>query len=101
MSPTARRWMHRALRWTLAATFLLAAACFGLAFCATAQKKPKVDNEKDPQYQYEKAIIAMKYGLPDLVIPPAPKQAEPYQPDLVKDARELLEELEEPDEGVE
>jgi len=26
---------------------------------------------------------------------------EPYQPDLVKDARELLEELEEPDEGVE
>ena len=25
MSPTARRWMHRALRWTLAATFLLAA----------------------------------------------------------------------------
>jgi putative oxidoreductase len=26
MSPAARRWTHRALRWTLAATFLLAAA---------------------------------------------------------------------------
>jgi len=49
-------------------TFLLAATCFGLAFCATAQKKPKVDNEKDPQYQYEKAVIAMKYGLPEQAI---------------------------------
>jgi Tfp pilus assembly protein PilF len=49
-------------------TFILAAACFGLAFCATARKSPKVDNEKDPQYQYEKAVIAMKYGLPEQAI---------------------------------
>ena len=32
------------------------------------QKKPKVDNEKDPQYQYEKAVIAMRYGLPEQAI---------------------------------
>jgi tetratricopeptide (TPR) repeat protein len=49
-------------------TFLLAAACFGLAFCASVQKKSKVDNEKDPQYQYEKAVIAMKYGLPEQAV---------------------------------
>jgi tetratricopeptide (TPR) repeat protein len=49
-------------------TFILAAACFSLTFCATAQKKPKVDPEKDPQYQYEKAVIAMKYGLPEQAI---------------------------------
>jgi tetratricopeptide (TPR) repeat protein len=49
-------------------TFLLAAACVGLTFCAAAQKKPKVDSEKDPQYQYEKAVIAMNYGLPDQAI---------------------------------
>jgi len=48
--------------------FILASACFGLTFCSTAQKKPKVDNEKDPQYQYEKAVIAMKYGLPEQAI---------------------------------
>lgn len=49
-------------------TVILAAACFGLAFCASVQKKPKVDNEKDPQYQYEKAVIAMKYGLPEQAV---------------------------------
>ena len=49
-------------------TFILAAACFGLAFCAAVQKKSKVDNEKDPQYQYEKAVIAMEYGLPEQAV---------------------------------
>jgi tetratricopeptide (TPR) repeat protein len=46
---------------------ILAAACLGLTFCAP-QNKPSVDSEKDPQYQYEKAVIAMKYGLPEQAI---------------------------------
>jgi tetratricopeptide (TPR) repeat protein len=49
-------------------TFILAAACCGLAFCTAAQKKPRIETEKDPQYQYEKAVIAMKYGLPEQAI---------------------------------
>jgi len=48
--------------------FILAAACFSLILCASSQKKPKVNPEKDPQYQYEKAVIAMKYGLPEQAI---------------------------------
>jgi len=39
-----------------------------LAFCAPSQKKINQDNEKNPQYQYEKAVIAMKYGLTDEAI---------------------------------
>jgi tetratricopeptide (TPR) repeat protein len=44
---------------------LLSVVTLGLAFCATSQKKLAQDDEKNPQYQYEKAVIAMKYGLPD------------------------------------
>jgi len=39
-----------------------------LAFCASASKKRPGDSEKDPQYQYEKAVVAMRYNLPDQAI---------------------------------
>ncbi len=32
---------------------------------AVPQKKAKASDEKDPQYQYEKGVIALRYGLPD------------------------------------
>jgi len=35
---------------------------------AEAQKKKAQDNEKSPQYQYEKGLIALRYGLPDEAI---------------------------------
>ena len=48
---------------------LLVAISLSLTFCATVQtKKDKVENENDPQYQYEKAVIAMKYELLDEAI---------------------------------
>jgi len=43
---------------------LLAAILLGTAFCAPSQKKIALDNEKNPQYQYEKALLSMQYGLP-------------------------------------
>ncbi|UCC39739.1 MAG: tetratricopeptide repeat protein [Candidatus Aminicenantes bacterium] len=49
---------------------LLATSLF-LTFCATSQSKvesKKVERENDPQYQYEKAIVAMNYGLVDEAI---------------------------------
>jgi len=44
---------------------LSAALAAGLSACAPASKTPAVDNETNPQYQYEKAVVAMNYGLPD------------------------------------
>ena len=44
---------------------LLFVLTMGLSFCATSAKKLSPDNEKNPQYQYEKAVIAMNYGLPE------------------------------------
>ncbi|MBN2206880.1 MAG: tetratricopeptide repeat protein [Candidatus Aminicenantes bacterium] len=45
---------------------LAAALAAGLAACAPAARRTaSVDNEKNPQYQYEKAVIAMNYGLPE------------------------------------
>jgi len=35
---------------------------------AESQKKKAQDNEKSPQYQYEKGLIALRYGLPDEAI---------------------------------
>jgi tetratricopeptide (TPR) repeat protein len=37
----------------------------GVISCAASQKKIASDKEKSAQYQYEKAVIAMKYGLAD------------------------------------
>jgi Flp pilus assembly protein TadD len=47
---------------------LLLAISLCLTFCATVQTKKDQENEKDPQYQYEKAVIAMKYELLDEAI---------------------------------
>ena len=42
---------------------LLLALSLNLGFCASSQSKMARENEKSAQYQYEKAIVAMKYGL--------------------------------------
>jgi tetratricopeptide (TPR) repeat protein len=39
-----------------------------LLCCAAAQKKPAKGSEKDPQYQYEKGVVALNYGLTDEAI---------------------------------
>jgi len=36
-----------------------------LVCCASAQRKPPKTSEKDPQYQYEKGVVALNYGLTD------------------------------------
>ncbi len=45
----------------LAVSFL----CLALACCATPSKKKDLPNDQNPQYQYDKAVVAMKYSLPD------------------------------------
>ncbi|MGB7294803.1 MAG: tetratricopeptide repeat protein [Candidatus Aminicenantales bacterium] len=44
-------------------TILLLAAGLILSFCTSTQKKPSLNPDKDPQYQYEKAVISVRYGL--------------------------------------
>jgi len=48
--------------------FLIGLLTLALAFCASTSKKPAADNEKNPQYQYEKAVVALRYNLPDQAI---------------------------------
>jgi Flp pilus assembly protein TadD len=48
--------------------FFSALLILPLAFCASASKKLAPDSEKNPQYQYEKAMVAMRYNLPDQAI---------------------------------
>ena len=36
--------------------------------CASSQKKLAEQQEKDPQYQYEKAVVCMQYGMADEAI---------------------------------
>ena len=45
--------------------FILAAAILGLLGCAPAAVKQAADDDKDPQHQYEKGVIAWRYGLAD------------------------------------
>lgn len=47
---------------------LLLAAGLILSFCASTQKKAAGDTEKDAQYQYEKAVVALRYDLPGQAI---------------------------------
>lgn len=47
---------------------LLLTVSLFLTFCATTQSKKELENENNPQYQYEKAVIAMKYELVDEAI---------------------------------
>jgi Flp pilus assembly protein TadD len=44
---------------------LLAAISLSLAGCVSGPRKPGLNDEKNPQHQYEKAVLALKYGLPD------------------------------------
>ncbi len=46
-------------------TIILASAVLSLLGCATTAAKTAAVNEKDPQYQYEKGLIAWRYGLAD------------------------------------
>jgi tetratricopeptide (TPR) repeat protein len=48
--------------------FVLGALSLVLIHCAPSSKKIARDQEKDPQYQYEKAVVAMRYGLVDEAI---------------------------------
>jgi len=49
-------------------TLLLLAVSLIMAFCTTTQTKIERENDNNPQYQYEKAVIAMKYELVDEAI---------------------------------
>ena len=67
---------HRKIASFLTASALLAVlavtACAAPAVSgprpATPQRKSKLPDEKNPQYQYEKGVIALRYGLPDEAI---------------------------------
>lgn len=48
----------RFIRFLLLLTLIL-----GLAFCAASPKAKRLPPEKDPQYQYQKGVIAYNYGL--------------------------------------
>jgi len=39
--------------------------CLALGCCAITPKKKALPNDKNPQYQYDKAVVALKYNLPD------------------------------------
>lgn len=47
---------------------LAIAASLAIAACASTGAKKPSDNERDPKYQYEKGVIAYKYGLSDEAI---------------------------------
>lgn len=47
---------------------LFSAFSLHLTFCASTQNKAARNTEKDPQYQYEKAVVAMRYDLIDQAI---------------------------------
>jgi Flp pilus assembly protein TadD len=47
---------------------VMGALSLALIHCAPSSKKIARDKEKDPQYQYEKAVVAMRYGLVDEAI---------------------------------
>jgi tetratricopeptide (TPR) repeat protein len=53
--------MSKKIIWLIAASLVLTA-------CASTQKKKIRDPEKDPQYQYEKGVVAMRYELLDQAI---------------------------------
>ncbi len=49
-------------------TLVLLAGCLALAFCAPTAKKLAADREKNARDQYEKAMVALRYDLPDQAI---------------------------------
>ena len=44
---------------------LLVVLFCGLPFCTTTMNQTSQDKEQDPQYQYDKAVVAYRYGLKD------------------------------------
>lgn len=57
--------LYATIFWMSKKAIAALAACFLLMFCASAQKKPSGNPDDDPQYQYEKAMISVRYGLED------------------------------------
>lgn len=49
-------------------TAILVILALGLVSCASTQAKKDKETEKDPQYQYDKAVIAFRYGLPERAV---------------------------------
>ncbi len=46
-------------------TIAILAAILFFSSCASTPKKPSRNPDEDPQYQYEKAVISVRYGLED------------------------------------
>jgi Tfp pilus assembly protein PilF len=44
---------------------VLLALLAALAACSSTPAQIQAQREKDPQYQYEKAVVCMQYGIPD------------------------------------
>lgn len=57
-----------ALLAAMAASACAAPASSGGRPAAEPQRRSKTADEKNPQYQYEKGVIALRYGLPDEAI---------------------------------
>ncbi len=53
---------QRLLAW-IAVFFLFIVSLASIRCASTGEKKPALPKEKDPQYQYELALTAMRYGL--------------------------------------
>ncbi len=49
-------------------TALILLLALGLASCASTQAQQEKENAKDPQYQYDKAVVAFRYGLPERAV---------------------------------
>jgi Flp pilus assembly protein TadD len=49
----------------IAKILIAAAISLSLAGCVTGPRKPGLNDEKNPQHQYEKAVLALRYGLPE------------------------------------
>ncbi|MCX7972899.1 MAG: tetratricopeptide repeat protein [Candidatus Aminicenantes bacterium] len=48
--------------------FFLAISFWFFSACSPNKPKTVPDREKDPQYHYEKAVVALRYDLPDMAI---------------------------------
>ncbi len=49
-------------------TALALLLALGLASCGPTQAQQERENEKNPQYQYDKAVVAFRYGLPERAV---------------------------------
>lgn len=47
---------------------LLVSLCFILTFCAATESRKTKESENNPQYHYQKAVVALKYGFEDEAI---------------------------------